>query len=309
MVANATTSTPTRQRRVDVCVINTGDFRVDGGELYTGAVRTDWQHWNLDEKGKKPVDRKDRVRLSNSVVVIQVPDLPDGQSTISIVGTGIGSRDPIFTRETLGMSGPNRLQRELKREGVKLNQVDRVILPSLHYTMASNILIQDNKGQFEPICPRAEYVIPRSEYEAAMTENPLTRSIYQGIRSDLEMLEKRGGSIRLVEGSEEIGTCISMHEHGGVTTGHSSVIITLGSEKLLVSGLFFPTPNHIAPEIQLGFTMNREETFVRKTELLEKAWQENLLVLCSMDPTQSVGYVHRDNIGNFSFERVGGLAA
>ncbi len=309
MVASAPSSLSTRQRRVDICVINTGDFRVDGGELYTGADRTVWQRWNLGEKGKKPVDRKDRVRLSNSVVLVKVPDLPGGQYTVSLIGTGISFRDPIFTREVLGMSGRNRLQPELKREGIKFNQVDRVILPSLHFTVASNILSQDNKGEFEPICPNAEYVIPRSEYEAAMTENPLTRSIYQGIRSDLEMLEQKGAVIRLVEGSEEIGTCVSMHEHGGVTSGHSSVIVTLGSEKLLVGGLLFPTPNHIAPEIQPGFTMNRERTFMRKTELLEKAWEENLLVLCSMDPAQSVGYIRRDKPGNFWFDKVGGLTA
>ncbi len=296
-------------RRVQVSFLNSGYFRLDGGELYAGVGRKEWVDWNLTPNGKRPVNRDNRIRLANVVVMVQVPDQPNGGSTVSLIGTGIGLRDPIFTREILEAKS-NQLEKGLKREGIKPSKVDRVILPSLHHTVASNIIVQNNKGDLEPICPNAEYVISKLDYDTAMNQDGFTQSLYRNIRSDLEIIERRGLQIRLVEEeSEMIGSCITMERHGGVTPGYSSVIVTTGSEKLLVSALLFPTPRHIAPEVQIGFSMNRHETYSQKEQLLFTAWQENMQVLCPMDPTHPVGYIRRDRAGRFAFDKVAEYAS
>lgn len=305
-------NSPHNQPRVRVYVINTCDFRYDGGGLFAGRPRELWKEYAVDPNSKKSMNRKDQIRLRSASVLVLMPDQEQGY-TATLIGTGIGQRDIIFTREVLGISGSNRLQSELKRQGIKPVQIDRVILPSLHFTLGSNIVEKDNKGFYAPVFPEAEHVIHRAEYEAAMGRDKKTlgiySEIYQGIRHDLEILERENANILLIDESQEVGTGIRVDHHGGVTEGYCSVTITMGSEKLLVSPLFFPTRFHIDPDVQFDFTMNRAETYYQKSLLLEKAFRERLLLLCAFDPSQAVGYINKDRAGSYSFEQIGGLTS
>ena len=85
--------------------------------------------------------------MSNFALQVNVPAIEDGEFDISLIGTGVGMHDPIFTREVLGAKS-NQLLRSIQPK-----LVTRVILPSLHFLHAGNLISHNNRGDAEPICP------------------------------------------------------------------------------------------------------------------------------------------------------------
>ena len=278
--------------RVQVKPIDTSNIKLDVTYAYN-VEKSIWRNFNLND-GKSPTDRQNRVTMANYAVQVKVPGMEDDEYDISLIGTGIGMRDPIFTREVLGAKS-NQLMRTIQPK-----QVTRVILPSLHFLHAGNLVAYNNRGDAEPICPNAEFIIPHTEWETAMGNHPFHAGAYRDVRADLKMLEKLGAHITLVDDDEaDVGPGIKMERSGGVTPANSTVIISCGSEKLMVSPLLFPTPFHIDPNVQFGFSMAPLEAFDEKVRLLAKADQERHCLFFPMDPLRRAIYVDRDRAGNF----------
>ncbi len=277
--------------RVQIKPIDTSTVKLDVTYAYN-VEKAIWRDFNLND-GKSPTDRQNRVTFGNYAVQVNVPTVEDGVYDISLIGTGIGMHDPIFTREVLGAKA-NQLLRTLS---AKL--VNRVILPSLHFLHAGYLVSYNNRGDAEPVCPNAEYIIPRQEWETAMGDHPFHQAPYREVRADLKMLQKLEANITLVDDLEaEVGPGITMEHCGGVTPANSTVTIACGSEKIMVSPLLFPTPFHVDPGVQFGFSMNQELAYDQKRRLLDNAERERHCIFFSMDPLRRAVYIDRDSNGN-----------
>ncbi len=278
--------------RVHIKPIDTSNIKLDV-TLAFNVEKSIWRGFILND-GKSPTDRQNRVTMSNYAVQVNVPGIEEGSYDITLIGTGVGMHDPIFTREILGAKS-NQLMRSIQPK-----LVDRVILPSLHFLHAGNLISYNNRGDAEPICPNAEFIIPRTEWETAMGSHPFHQAAFREIRADLKMLEKLGAEITLVDDDvADVGPGIKMERCGGVTPANSTVIISCGSEKIMVSPLLFPTPFHIDPGVQFGFSQNPLLAYDQKIRLLEKAEQERLCLFFPMDPQRRAVYIDRDRTGSF----------
>ena len=278
--------------RVHIKPIDTSNIKLDVTYAYN-VEKAIWRDFNLND-GKSPTDRQNRVTMSNFALQVNVPGIEEGSYDITLIGTGVGMHDPIFTRDVLGAKS-NQLMRSLQPK-----LVNRVILPSLHFLHAGNLISYNNRGDAEPICPNAEFIIPRTEWETAMGSHPFHQAAFREIRADLKMLEKLGAEITLVDDDvADVGPGIKMERCGGVTPANSTVIISCGSEKIMVSPLLFPTPFHIDPSVQFGFSQNPLLAYDQKTRLLEKAESERLSLFFPMDPQRRAVYIDRDHTGNF----------
>ena len=278
--------------RVHIKPIDTSNIKLDVTYAYN-VEKAIWRDFNLND-GKSPTDRQNRVTMSNFALQVNVPGIEEGSYDITLIGTGVGMHDPIFTRDVLGAKS-NQLMRSLQPK-----LVNRVILPSLHFLHAGNLISYNNRGDAEPICPNAEFIIPRTEWETAMGSHPFHQAAFREIRADLKMLEKLGAEITLVDDDvADVGPGIKMERCGGVTPANSTVIISCGSEKIMVSPLLFPTPFHIDPSVQFGFSQNPLLAYDQKTRLLEKAESERLSLFFPMDPQRRAVYIDRDRTGSF----------
>ena len=278
--------------RVHIKPIDTSNIKLDVTYAYN-VEKAIWRDFNLND-GKSPTDRQNRVTMSNFAVQVNVPGIEEDSYDITLIGTGVGMHDPIFTRDVLGAKS-NQLMRSLQPK-----LVNRVILPSLHFLHAGNLISYNNRGDAEPICPNAEFIIPRTEWETAMGSHPFHQAAFREVRADLKMLEKLAAEITLVDDDvADVGPGIKMERCGGVTPANSTVIISCGSEKIMVSPLLFPTPFHIDPSVQFGFSQNPLLAFDQKTRLLEKAERERLSLFFPMDPQRRAVYIDRDRTGSF----------
>ena len=312
------TSELARDLRVRVEPLKVAEFKLDCGILYSGKVRdVRKEMYSVTSEAKGP-DRSDRARLISNSWLVLIPDQPDGSYSVILVGTGIADRDPVFTAE-LGMSSNSRtdtsgrVDATLKKFGIKRDSVDHVILPSLDFLSSANLILQDNRGDREPICGNAEYVIHRAEYDTVMAARKSTTDLYRGIKSELCLLQSRlrhqhpKRDITVFDSPEiKIGEFVRVVHHGGATPGYCSVYVTINSETLVLSNLFFPTVSHMTPGVQIGIGYSRNETFEAKENLLEECWKNQYIVLFPHDPGLTAGYVQPTR-GGYALEKVGDI--
>ena len=277
---------------VQIKTIDTSSIKLDVTYAYN-VEKAIWRDFNLND-GKSPTDRQNRVTMANYALQVNTPAIEEDEYDITVIGTGIGMHDPIFTREVLGAKS-NQLLRTLQPK-----LVTRVVLPSLHFLHAGNLISNNNRGDADPICPNAEYIIPAEEWETAMGNHPFHVAAYREVRADLKMLERLEAKITLVEDDNaEVAPGIKMERSGGVTPANSTVIVACGSEKIMASPLLFPTPFHFDPIVQFGFSMYPFQAYDEKVRLLEKAEQERICLFFPMDPQRRAVYIDRDRFGNF----------
>ena len=120
-----------------------------------------------------------------------------------------------------------------------------MILSSLDSYHSSNLIRQDNRGNREPICRNAEYIVHRDEYDAVMSASKSTARVYHNIKGDLKVLQDKlrasGDEIRIFDGDElKIGEFVTVVRHGGATNGYCSVYVKVYSETIVISGPVFP---------------------------------------------------------------------
>ena len=280
--------------RVLLKPIDTGSVKLDVYDTY-GVGKPTWRDFNLND-GKSVTDRQNRVSLTNYGYMITQPGAQNEDDRVTLIDTGISTtRDPVFTQ---GISGTKNNQLS---KSVPLKSVDRVILTSLHYLRAGHLVVHNTRGDAEPVCPNADYVTPKSEWDAAMGYDQFHREMYPGVRVNLKMLEKLATPVKLVDEREvDLGFGISMEISRGVTIANATVYVALGSEKVMISPLLFPTPFHLYPSVQFGFGMSRFEAYNEKMRLLEKAEQERLCIVLPMDPQQRAYYIERDRTGTLA---------
>lgn len=292
-------------RRVRIIPLKVAEIKYDGGGLYQGVRREEWKLFPPLSPTTKGEDRKAKLALISQANLVLIPDQPDAYTAV-LIGTGIGSFDPVFTSEVHGFDGSPRLEKELKTVGLKPDHIDYVVLPSLSYLVASNLVQQSNRGDIGPVCPNAQYIAHKDEFDVAMGNNPATRGIYQRIKTDFRYLEKSHADINLIEGDEtEISPFLTILKHGAATPGYCSVVVTKSSERVLISPFFFPTPNHLQADVQFDFTFNRFETHSAKETLLQKCWEDQLLVQFPFDPGLTVGYISKGKDLSWQLEKVG----
>ncbi len=247
-------------------------------------------------ENKSPTDRKQRVTLSNNVLLATLPN-SDGNDQMFLVGTGMSvMRDPMFTTESHGTRA-NRLASNLKNRAKAVNYV---VCSSLHYLYDGNLTQRTVRGDDLPICPNATFVIHEDEWAAAFSHDPYFQTRYRGVREELRKIERNGADIILVNDDEfEIAPGVRMVKTGGVTPANSTIIIQLGSESVAVSPLVMPTRYHIAPEVQFAFSMNQRDLYARKLALLDMLNFERTSLFMPMDPNIPTMYIDKDRYNRY----------
>ena len=295
-----------KDRRLRMIRLEGAEFKVDGGSWYSGRDREEWKAMpSLLPNSKGALDRKNRITVTAYSQLFLIPDQADGGYTVVLYGTGVGRAfEPSFT-DAVGCAGSPKLEKDLKKYGIKPDHVDYVIVPSLSYFTGSNLITISNRGDKSASFPNAEYRINEDEVRQAESENKLTKSIFRGIKSDLEFL-KSNNQVRLIGNDPEVlGHYLEIIPHPGVTAGYCSLVVSFGSESVFLSPLLFPTSNHLDPEVQLGLSLNRLAVWSQKTDILDKLARDRTLIYFPFCPTQTMGYVKKTRSGEFFIDRVG----
>lgn len=279
-----------------VCV-NDGFFHLDGGAMFGIVPKPVWEK-------KNPADEKNRINLSLNCLLI----LNRITTTTILIDTGIGTKDN-ETQKKFGrfydFHKSCLIENLYDIIGLLPHDINFIINTHLHLDHAGgNTYFDKQEGREKLVFYNAKYVIQGGELAAALNSNERTSGSY--LKTSIKTLMCGGANNLLLLYAEEqkIIEGISILGTGGHTRHHQCVKIVSEGKTAFYLGDLVPTVSHLNPAWIMGYDLYPLDTLYMKEKLLNQAYSENWLLIFEHDPSTAMGYLKKDNDGEWAVEVV-----
>src|SRR6184192_51311 len=271
----------------DIQPVTDGRFRLDGGAMFGVVPKILW------EKCCQP-DEQNRISLGLNCLLIRA-----GRKNI-LVDTGLGDKEDAKFQEIFAVERIPTLRDSLKLQGLAPEDIHMVVNTHLHFDHAGGNTVREN-GAIVPTFPRAKYFVQRGEYEDAARANERTRASYRRENftpvAHVDQWEFMDGETELVPGVSVVVT-------EGHTRHHQSIKIESEGQIAFYLGDLIPTVSHLPLPYIMGYDLYPLQTLETKRWVLDRAFDENWLLVFEHDPKVLMGRVRKDVEGKFYLEEV-----
>ena len=255
-----------------VAMLETGDFRLDGGAMMGSVPKVLWEKTN-------PSDKYNRIPLGLRCLL-----LDDGVNRV-LIDTGLGNKmDKQFNSFFQIVQSENPLKNELKKMGLIPEDITHVIFSHLHFDHAGGATKLNEESQPIPAFPNAEYFITESQWKQANNPNVRDRASY--LQKDFLPIQA-AGLLQLIPENSSIINGISTYCVNGHTCGQQLVKIKDGDHCLFYCGDLIPLKSHLQLPWIMGYDLNALLTLDEKTQFLSQAADENWWLVFDHDPETS----------------------
>lgn len=254
----------------EIFIASDGTFKLDGGAMFGVVPKPVWQ------KFFAPDDRN-RITLGTNVLVVK------NGKRVALVDLGMGDKFDGKLLDIYDIKRERNLIDDLREKGIEREDVTHVIFTHGHldHTGWSTLY---NHGTIEPTFKNARYFMQDDTFEEIKKPNEKTRPNYNFL--NFENIDSR---LELINGDEEVFPGLELVKSGGHTKGHQIVIFRMGNNTFTYFGDLIPTASHIKPAYVMAYDLYPLDTFNKKKELLQKAFEEEWYLFFEHDPTFPVG--------------------
>jgi glyoxylase-like metal-dependent hydrolase (beta-lactamase superfamily II) len=276
-----------RLGNLDLQILSDGTFYQDAGAVFGIVPRVMWERVTrpqLDDQYRMPLGL-------NSVL------LRSAGKTI-LIETGVGDKEG--HRRQASPASEGTLVDALAAAGVRPEDVDIVINTHLHADHCGWNTRLSEGGRAVPTFPRAQYLIQRGEWEAAIDPNERTRATY--LAENLLPLEE-AGVLDLVDGERAVTPEITIVPTTGHTEDHASVVITSGGETAIYIGDM--VQHHVQLERTAwvsSFDLLPLVSMETKKSMVERAIRERALIVSVHSPFPGLGRMTQAEDGKKRWE-------
>ena len=255
--------------RWKVSVLETGDFKLDGGAMMGSVPKVLWEKTN-------PADSLNRIDLALRCVLVD-----DGENVV-LIETGIGDK---YTEEFKKMfkikQEKNTLSNTLSKYNYSIKNITHVVLTHLHFDHAGGATTKNNHGQIVPTFPHAKYYISESNWEAGIKPSPRDRASYLK-ENYLPLLENN--VLNIIPENSEIIEGISTYVVNGHTHGQQLIKIKGNNKTLVFCSDLIPLKSHLKLPWIMGYDLKAVLTLEEKKIFLDQAVNNNWILFFYHDP-------------------------
>lgn len=180
--------------------------------------------------------------------------------------------------------------------GVPLDRLTDVIITHLHFDHSGGLTRRTEEGDVEPVFPDAVHHLQRENRDEARAPWARERASY--LPENLDPLEQRG-SLRLAEGPVELLPGIRVEVVEGHTRGLQWVLVGEGPGAVAFPSDLVPTSRHLHLPWIMGYDRCARTTYDEKAAFLERAVEEDWVVIFEHDPDLAAARIGRDARGRF----------
>ncbi|HEU4684698.1 MAG TPA: MBL fold metallo-hydrolase [Nitrospira sp.] len=272
----------------DLYPVSDGRFALDGGAMFGVVPKTLWEHCC-------PADDLNRIPLSLTALLIRA------HGKHILVDTGLGAKEDEKFRRMFAVERSPGLRSSLKRLGMDAEDIHLVVNTHLHFDHAGGNTSRAEEGMIRPAFPKARYLVQRGEFEDAARANERTRASYRRDNfipvADVNQWELLHGDTELIPGVTAVVT-------PGHTRWHQSIKIESEGRVAFFLGDLIPTVSHLPLPYIMGYDLYPIQTLETKRWVLDRAFEEQWLLLFEHDPLVQAGYVRRDQDGKYFLREV-----
>jgi glyoxylase-like metal-dependent hydrolase (beta-lactamase superfamily II) len=271
----------------DIQPVTDGRFRLDGGAMFGVVPKILW------EKCCQP-DEQNRIALGLNCLLIRT-----GRKNI-LVDTGLGDKEDAKFQEIFAVERIPTLRDSLKMQGLQPEDIHMVVNTHLHFDHAGGNTVREN-GAIVPTFPRAKYFVQRGEYEDAARANERTRASYR--RENFTPVA-HVDQWEFLDGETELLPGVTVMVTEGHTRHHQSIKIESEGQIAFYLGDLIPTVSHLPLPYIMGYDLYPLQTLETKRLVLDRALNENWLLVFEHDPRVLMGRVRKDIEGKYFLEEV-----
>jgi len=259
---------------LDLAIIAGGDLLLDGGAMFGVVPKVLWEK-------KFPADERNRIRLTTNCLLVR------GEGFTLLVETGLGDKFGAKEREILGLSEKSPLAAGLAAEGVRVEDIDDVVVSHLHFDHAGGSTRHEG-GRVVPAFPRATLYVQEAELAHARSPHERDRASYDPANWEPWV---EAGRLAAVSGPREIRPGVTLVPVAGHNEGMQAVRIESGGRTCFYFADALPTAAHLPVPWIMGYDLFPVELIQNKKRLIDEAAREGWLCVFEHDPDIPWGVV------------------
>lgn len=273
---------------MNLYIIDTGYFKLDGGAMFGVVPKTLWNKHN-------PADEKNLCSWAMRCLLIE-----DGDRLI-LVDTGLGDKQDDKFFGFYDLHGDATLIGSIKKAGFTPEDITDVILTHLHFDhVGGAVKYNTDKSVLVPTFSNATYWSNTSHWEWATNPNPRERASF--LKENILPI-KESGQLKFIENEKSPFTNIDFIHVNGHTEQMMLPVIHYKNQKIIYAADLIPSSYHLPLPWVMSYDVRPLLTMQEKESVLKQAAEEKCILLFEHDPIYEAAVVEQTEKGVKILER------
>jgi glyoxylase-like metal-dependent hydrolase (beta-lactamase superfamily II) len=265
-------------------VINTGNFKLDGGAMFGIVPKTLWNRLN-------PADENNMCNWAMRCLLIE-----DGNRLI-LIDNGIGDKQDAKFFSHYYLNGTDTLEQSLKSAGFSTDDVTDMFLTHLHFDHCGGSLkANKEKTGYETVFKNATYWSNSEHWEWATKPNNREKGSF--LQENFLPI-KESGQLKFINGENDtsFGPAISISYVRGHTDAMMIPHIRYKEHTVVFVADLLPSAGHIPLPYLMGYDTRPLLTLTEKEKFLNRAADEKFILFLEHDPENECCMVEKTERG------------
>jgi len=249
-------------------VIETGNFKLDGGAMFGVVPKSLWQRTN-------PADENNMCTWAMRCLLVE-----SGDRKI-LIDVGIGDKQEERFFKHFFLSGENDIEKALNNKGFNADEITDVFLTHLHFDHCGGAVKRTADGELTTTFPNATYWSNERHWKWATEPNPREKASF--LKENILPIQESGQLKFLSEGEEVIPGFGHFYANGH-TDAMMIPKIDLGNRTIVYVADLLPCVGHIPIPYIMGYDMRPMVTLKEKEVFLKEAEENNYILFFEHDP-------------------------
>lgn len=260
--------------------LDTGFFKLDGGAMFGVVPKPLWQKLN-------PPDEQNRCTWAMRCLLYE----QDGR--LLLVDTGIGDKQDVKFFSHYDLHGDASLISSIQKAGYAETDVTDVLLTHLHFDHVGGAVRRSGE-QLTPTFPNATYWTHPAHWQWAAQPNPRERASF--LKENILPLQA-SGQLRFFGESSFPFADVSLLFVDGHTEKMALPIFRINGRVVAYLADLIPSSAHVPLPYVMSYDVRPLLTMDEKTQLLQRAADENWILVFEHDPTVEAATVEMTDKG------------
>ncbi|MAQ70452.1 MAG: MBL fold metallo-hydrolase [Flavobacteriales bacterium] len=246
-------------------VINTGNFKLDGGAMFGVVPKTLWSKTN-------PADQNNMCSWAMRCLLIET------ENKKILIDTGIGNKQSEKFFQYFYLHGPDNLLESLNKIKIVPEEITHVFFTHLHFDHCGGAIIKNNNS-LELLFPNAVHITNKMHWDLA--NNPNSREKASFLKENFHLIQKKNKLIFIDEGKWTKN--IEVRFFHGHTTAQMIPIIKYKNRKIAFMADLLPSIGHIPLPYVMGYDTQPLLTLKEKKMFFKEAVDNNYILFLEHD--------------------------
>lgn len=249
-------------------VINTGNFKLDGGAMFGVVPKSLWNRLN-------PADENNMCSWSMRCLLIE-----DGDRLI-LIDNGMGDKQNEKFFGFYYLHGDDSLDKSLKSAGFSKDDITDVFLTHLHFDHCGGSIIREGE-KLVPNFKNARYWSNKSHWEWATNPNPREKASF--LKENIMPIQE-SGQLNFIDlhGASPFEN-MGIYFVDGHTEKQMLPVIKYKDKTIVFMADLLPSTAHIPMPYVMAYDVRPLVTMQEKGDFLKKALEDDYILFFEHDP-------------------------